>query len=286
MPWTLTQLETFCAVAESGSMHAAAVECGYTPGAVSQQMASLSRGMGVELFLRDGRGVVLSDAGRSFLPHAQRVVEQDRAAQRALAEVASGRATVRVGIFETAGAVSCRPVLARAAAAQPPVDILFHEVDVEDAIDAVRQGVVDVALSVHYELVPVQLPPGVEAVDLLTEPFVEVSAVSGGQDDWIVPPASESFGLAVQTALRRAGHERLGVHVVTDTALMVALAEAGVGRALVTPLMMRVHPRDLAVREAPGLGSRTLVALTTAAQRQRASVRTVVRELQEVFADL
>lgn len=236
MAWTLTQLETFRAVAEGGSMHAAAERLGYTPGAVSQQMAALSRAVGGELFLRSGRGVVLSDAGHGFLPLARRVLEEDRAARRALAELRTGRATVRVGIFETAGAVSCREVLRRAAVAEPPVDVVFEEVDVERAVDAVRAGTVDLALSVHYELVPVTLPPGVVATELLTEPFVEVRAADLVADaPWIVPPATETFGMAVQAALRRAGEDTGTAHVVTDTALMVALAEAGVGRALVTP---------------------------------------------------
>ena len=76
MSWTLTQLETFCAVADAGSMHAASVERGYTPGAVSQQMAALARTVGGELFIRDGRGVVLSDAGRGFLPYARRLLQE------------------------------------------------------------------------------------------------------------------------------------------------------------------------------------------------------------------
>lgn len=287
MAWTLTQLETFRAVAEGGSMHAAAERLGYTPGAVSQQMAALSRAVGGELFLRSGRGVVLSDAGHGFLPLARRVLEEDRAARRALAELRTGRATVRVGIFETAGAVSCREVLRRAAVAEPPVDVVFEEVDVERAVDAVRAGTVDLALSVHYELVPVTLPPGVVATELLTEPFVEVRAadlVAGAP--WIVPPATETFGLAVQAALRRAGEDTGTAHVVTDTALMVALAEAGVGRALVTPLMLRVHPRDLQVRPAPRSGRRTVVALATDAQRERVSVRAVLDGLGEIFRSM
>lgn len=285
MSWTLTQLQTFCVVADRGSMQAAATECGYTPGAVSQQMAALSRAVGGELFLRDGRGVVLSDLGQAFLPHARRVSRADRGAQRALGELHAGRATVRVGIFETAGAVCCRPLLRRAAAADPPVDLVFEEVDVEQAAGAVRSGVVDVALSVHYELVPVQLPPEVVSVRLLTEPFVQArSREPGGASTWIVPPVAETFGLAVQRALHLAGRGQESAHVVTDTALMVALVEAGVGRALVNPLMLRVHPRELEVEPAPRAGSRTIVALTTRAQGRRASVQTVLRALEEIFA--
>ncbi|WP_462418339.1 LysR family transcriptional regulator [Kytococcus sp. Marseille-QA3725] len=286
MSWTLTQLQTFSAVAESGSMHAAAVELGYTPGAVSQQMSALSRSVGADLFIRSGRGVLLSDTGRGFLPHARRVLAEDRSARRALAELHTGRATVRVGVFETAGAVACRPALRRAAEASPPVDLAFEEVDVEASVDAVRAGTVDVALSVHYELVPVALPADVVVIELLTEPFVEArSAGPGGSATWIVPPVTETFGLAAQAALRRAGEALEGVHVVTDTALMVALVEAGVGRALLTPLMLRVHSRDLALRPAERSGTRSVVALTTRAQADRPSVSAVVRGLREIFRE-
>lgn len=287
MSWSFTQLQTFCAVVDCGSMHRAAERCGYTPGAISQQMTALATAVGDELFVRDGRRVVLSDAGRGFLPHARAMLRAQQTAHRALAEARSGRTTVRVGIFESAGAMSCRPLLQRAATQQPPVDVVFREVDVEQTVEAVRAGTVDIALAVHYSLVPTHLPPGVVALDLLTEPFMEArSAAPKGAGTWIVPPTTETFGLAVQAALRRAGEDVGDAHVVTDTALMVALVEAGVGRALLNPLMLRVHPRELDVRPAPRAGSRSVVALTTRAQRTRPSVEALLCSLEEVFTDL
>ena len=63
MRWTLDQLRTLVAVAEHGTMSGAAVTLGYTTGAVSQQMAALTRAVGRPLFVRDGARLALSDDG-------------------------------------------------------------------------------------------------------------------------------------------------------------------------------------------------------------------------------
>ena len=49
MSWTLGQLRTFVAVADHGTMTAAARVLGYTPGAVSQHMSALRRVVATDL---------------------------------------------------------------------------------------------------------------------------------------------------------------------------------------------------------------------------------------------
>ncbi|MGO1399015.1 MAG: LysR family transcriptional regulator, partial [Brevibacterium yomogidense] len=68
MQWTLAQLRTFSAVAELGTMTAAAGALGYTPGAVSQHMTALQRTVGVRLLAPTGRRVALTEAGIALLP--------------------------------------------------------------------------------------------------------------------------------------------------------------------------------------------------------------------------
>lgn len=50
-------LQTFVAIIDHGSVVAASRECGYTPAAVSRQMARLQTRLGVRLFEPDGRGI-------------------------------------------------------------------------------------------------------------------------------------------------------------------------------------------------------------------------------------
>ena len=63
---SLTALRSFDAVARCGSITAAARELCVTQGAVSHQISALDEWFGKELFLRNGRGLRLSDAGREL----------------------------------------------------------------------------------------------------------------------------------------------------------------------------------------------------------------------------
>jgi DNA-binding transcriptional LysR family regulator len=63
----IRRLEIFAAVAEHGSLTAAAEALFMTHSAVSQQMALLERQLGVALMTRKARGVELTEAGRFLI---------------------------------------------------------------------------------------------------------------------------------------------------------------------------------------------------------------------------
>jgi len=61
----------FCATADSGSLSAAARKLGLTQPTMSRQVAALEVGLGVTLFERVGKRLVLTDSGRGLLEHAR-----------------------------------------------------------------------------------------------------------------------------------------------------------------------------------------------------------------------
>lgn len=65
----LNALRAFEAAARLGSFKQAAEELNVTPAAISHQVKSLEEALRVELFMRLPRGLVLSEAGRSYLPN-------------------------------------------------------------------------------------------------------------------------------------------------------------------------------------------------------------------------
>lgn len=84
---TLQQLTYFIATAEHGSFNAAARALFCSQPAVSDPVRKLEGELGVELFVRQGRGLALTSAGRTFLAHARRVVDT---AEEATASVGRG----------------------------------------------------------------------------------------------------------------------------------------------------------------------------------------------------
>jgi DNA-binding transcriptional LysR family regulator len=100
---TFRQLRVFAAVARHGSMTRAADELHLTTPAVSMQVRELESQVGVPLFDRVGRHVVLSTAGEYFLVHARRMLAALKDADDAMARLRHLDAgTLRIGLVGTA----------------------------------------------------------------------------------------------------------------------------------------------------------------------------------------
>src|SRR5215210_3266781 len=67
---SLQQIRCFCAAVELGSFSAAAEALRVSQPAVAEQIRKLEQGLDVDLFVRAGRGVVPTEAGRAFAEHA------------------------------------------------------------------------------------------------------------------------------------------------------------------------------------------------------------------------
>lgn len=80
----LTALSGFVTVSELGSFSAAAEALGLSQPAVSQQVRALEARLGVRLFDRTTRKVVLTDAGARYLDHARAVLERLEEADRSV----------------------------------------------------------------------------------------------------------------------------------------------------------------------------------------------------------
>jgi LysR family nitrogen assimilation transcriptional regulator len=78
------QLQHFTKIADAGSLTRAATTLGVTQAALSRQMALLEAELDVELFRRNGRGVVLTEAGARLQEHAHLILRQVAQARRAV----------------------------------------------------------------------------------------------------------------------------------------------------------------------------------------------------------
>ena len=67
---SLQQIRCFCAALELGSFTAAADALRVSQPAVAEQVRKLEQALGTSLFVRAGRGVVPTEAGRAFAEHA------------------------------------------------------------------------------------------------------------------------------------------------------------------------------------------------------------------------
>ncbi|MFF4871733.1 LysR substrate-binding domain-containing protein [Streptomyces sp. NPDC000961] len=118
------RMQVLRAVVASGSVTGAAAHLGYTPSAVSQQIAVLEKEAGIALLERFGRGVRPTAAGRLLTEHATVIGRRVAEAETALADLRAGRTgRIAVRYFATAGADLVAPALARFRAEHPGVRV-------------------------------------------------------------------------------------------------------------------------------------------------------------------
>lgn len=160
---TLRQLQIFLTVVDQGSFAAAAKKLHLTQPAVSMQMSQLAAAAGQPLFERADRATVLTEAGRTVLPHAKRIAHALRDASDALdamGELRQGH--LRVAVVATTQYFAPR-LLARFRSAHPGV-VLDVMIDTRPkVIAALEDGQVDLAVMGR--------PP--THIDVVAEPFAQ-----------------------------------------------------------------------------------------------------------------
>jgi len=143
------RMQVLRAVVSSGSVTAAAANLGYTPSAVSQQIAALEKQAGVALLERVGRGVRPTAAGLLLTEHAATISRNVAEAETALAELRAGRTgLLSIRYFATAGASLVAPAVARLRREHPGVRIDLRLNDSEEPLSEVEQGRADLVLLV------------------------------------------------------------------------------------------------------------------------------------------
>lgn len=163
------RLQVLRSVVTSGSVSAAATALGYTPSAVSQQVAALERQAGTALLERAGRGVRPTAAGLLLAEHAAAIERRLAEAGAALADLLTGRnGSLTVRYFATAGAELVAPAVAAFRADHPGVRLDLGSTDPADPLPEVLDGRADLAVVVRPRTAE---QPGLRLVHLLDDPY-------------------------------------------------------------------------------------------------------------------
>ena len=145
--FSLTGLRVVQAVADCGSITAAAEMLGYTQSAVSRQVATMETAAGCALFRRESRGVVPTRAGTVVARRAATVLAELAATDRELTGLSSdlsGR--VVVGGFPAVAAVLLPRTIARLLRAHPGLQVELREASTPANVRQVRAGRINAAV--------------------------------------------------------------------------------------------------------------------------------------------
>jgi LysR family transcriptional regulator, cyn operon transcriptional activator len=284
---TLQQLAFFIAAAEHGSFTAAADALHLARPSVSEQIANLEAELGVALFVRAGRRLQLTDAGRLLRPEAERTLA---AAADAAAVVRRARSlrggTASLGTFSTAHHLLLPGLVEAFARRHPQVAIRVVGENSVQLADAVRAGRLEAGLvalpinddgldvsaavaefEVVYATAHEERLQGPITIDRLAErPLVLPEARWGDEDPTrrqLVERAQRA-GVAIRPHIE-----------VQDAADSLELAALGVGDTLVTGALLSVlgyenrlssRPLDPPLREAFAFIQRRNARLSPATQ--------------------
>lgn len=291
------------AIADTGSITAAARILGYSQPAVSQQLRRLERRAGMPIVERVGRGVRLTEAGSILARHAAAVTTALDAAAGDLAELRGLRAgRVRIAAFPSASSTVVPRVIAAVTARRPGVSISFVEAEPPDAITAVRENRADIALTYSY--------PGDRREHLESAASGLSSRVIGDDDTVVVVPtdhpaaAHDPIDLS-QLAGERwiAGCPQCRGHLLeacgragftpdiafeTDNFIAVEnLVAQGVGMAILPRMAVASLPMlsGIAAPRLPSAEARTLHVVTARGAEHVPAVGAALEVMGEVLAD-
>ncbi|MDL5158259.1 LysR family transcriptional regulator [Actinomycetospora termitidis] len=192
----LRRLEMFCAVVDEGGVTRAAERFHVAQPWVSAQMRTLEKAVDAALFVREGRRIVLTEAGRRLYAWATETLAGAAQAQRDIDDLHSGAAgTLAVATSMAIGTYLIPPLMTDLRRERAGADITISISEPAVAMRRVETGEVDFAVTTWMDEVP---PPGVQAEKLWDEPIVLCAAPDG-------PPAGDTIDLAEVAALPLVG---------------------------------------------------------------------------------
>jgi DNA-binding transcriptional LysR family regulator len=177
----LRHLTALRAIADEGSFKGAARVLGYTPSAISQQIATLERIVGVQVVAREHGRKALgpTDAGRILLDHMNAIESRLAAAKTDIDALAHGTAgPLRVGTFESVGTRLLPEIIGRFGKEYPLVRVAVEDATLDlELLRSLERGGFDLVFA------NLPLPPGpFAAAVVLEDPWVLVTQVDAAAE--------------------------------------------------------------------------------------------------------
>jgi len=289
--------------AARGSIARTAAVLGYTPSAVSQQLAALEREAGTALLDRSARRAELTDAGRRLAGHAERILAMVEEAETDLSTEAQEPAGRVVATAFPSAAVAFAPALARSLRAHPRLTLVLRQTPAREGLGQVRSGEVDVAIVDDWTgrlAEEIETGGSILTCDhlirdqlVLVLPRTHPAAVTNGSgapvdlralrhEPWLAAPAGEPSRQAVDRLLAAVGVAPPVLSEFEGMSTIVSLIARGIGVAILPRLAVAAAERRVTVRDLPhGLDLvRDVHAVARTASVRRPSVAVILTALR------
>jgi DNA-binding transcriptional LysR family regulator len=269
----LTQLEGFLATVREKSISRAADRLFLSQPALTARLQSLEQELGVPLLIRTSRGVRLSDAGKAFLPYAQRAIQAVDEGRKLVDQLTSGDAGV-LTLATVPGLLTAvlPPMLKRFRDSFPKVPVNVRTAHPEEVIDLVLREEVQIGFACdiehpdlesipihHDEIVCVQAPnhPPADSDEISLRDIASAQLIMFSEPD---------FEKALSNLFRGAGLPPAAVLKLDSIDAAKKMVESGLGVAFLPRIAIERYEIDtgrLVVRRLRDAGRlpRVIVAL-------------------------
>ncbi|MFB7469744.1 LysR family transcriptional regulator [Kitasatospora sp. NPDC056184] len=263
----LQQLRYFVAVAETRHFTRAAEAAHVAQPSLSQQIRSLERELGAELFHRTRGNIALTDAGDALLPLARRILADTESARLAVQEtVQLRRGRVRLGAPPSLCTSLVPDVLRVFRDRYPGVALVVREGGSRDLVRSLAEGELDLALIITPRG---EAAPALAVTGLLHEELVLVSAKPPARRrvrvaelrGWPLVMFREGYDVreATLAACRAAGFEPEFAVEGGEMDAVLGFVRAGLGPAVLPGMV--AHRSGLAVTPFAGQGLGRTIAV-------------------------
>ncbi|MEJ8655383.1 LysR family transcriptional regulator [Streptomyces sp. MS1.AVA.4] len=295
----LRQLTVLKAIAQEGSLAAAARALHYTQPTITHHLGVLEAHFDARLVRRGPRGAALTELGAALLPHAEVVLERLRLAEREVRDLAErGTHTLHIGTFPTAGALLLPPAVK--AVRQDGVQVSLVEGELPVLLRGLRARELHAALVFSQPGDRLDLDDDFELHPLLTDPLLlvmpedhrcaaltHVPLEELKDDDWIgSADPRDPCDRVLSWACAQYSFEPVHALRTDDYAVVQGFVAAGAGVALVPRLALGTPREDVAVRKptGPPLAREISVAVlrTTAARSTRELVEALTLQAERI----
>ncbi|GAC1347803.1 MAG: LysR substrate-binding domain-containing protein [Myxococcales bacterium] len=290
-PITLRQLQYVLAVAEHRSFRRAAEACAVAQPSLSAQVAQLEAALGVRVFERLSRGVVVTGPGAAVLDRARRTLrEADDVLETALRAQDPLAGTLRIGVIPTV-APYLLPEVARVLRARfPALTILWVEEKTRLLVDRIGAGELDGGIAAaESELGDLERAPlGRDAFSLAVSPEHRLAKSKGPVrpsqlegETVLLLDDGHCFRAQALALCLRSGAEEASMRA-TSLSTLAQMAAGGAGITLLPSIAIAAEnrARGLVIR---GFGARGPSRTLVLAWRRTAPAGAALRAMAEAI---
>lgn len=285
------QFKTFIIAAEELHFGRAAERLDIAQPAVTQQIKALEQQLGFRLFQRVGRGVGLTEAGRTFLEHAKLSLATMDAAVLAGRRASRGElGRLSIAYVQSAMLEPELPaLLQRFSQASPDVEIALHDISVQQQVDALSDESIDLAflrapcgtLPNTINLTPFSKTP-LDAVlpdghALARRPRFTLRHLSEERFIIVNDPPGIGLGHRALALCLEAGVTPKHVMRVSDALTVVRLVAAGLGVGIAPRSLKRYGTEGCVFRPLPMANQYSEIVIATRAFDRSAMVKQMLK---------